>query len=350
MSTATLKAEVEGLWAALIGESNEKKKEALRARYREAYRVYRTQLTMNDPVPYEPEPSKSHESTSPVPRTERPEVYDYQDYRALLLAWFGFLKTRHNQSIEAICLLAGVTVSDLSEVFQGRRKLTRVELQRLLPHLKLTGDEMTFLEQLRSLADAETAEERVAAADRVQEFADFKKRNPGVGEAWRYLTHWYYVAIRELSTLGGFRANVTWIRERLRGSVLDSEIRRALEFLEGAGFFRRSTEPGASRDQVFPLVKEISCVGGVYKVALGQLHREMLSMASSAIHELPSEKRWISGRTVALSKENYQRAVEILSDALGRIGELEAAESVVDDVYHIGLFAVPLTRSDAPPG
>ncbi|MCC7440068.1 MAG: DUF4423 domain-containing protein [Bdellovibrionales bacterium] len=134
-----------------------------------------------------------------------------------------------------------------------------------------------------------------------------------------------------------------WIKPRLRGKVLDSEIRRALEFLESAGFFKRNAD-----DSVRPLLKDISCMGGVYKVALGQFHREMLTQAADAIHELKGDQRWISGHSVALSRENYEKAVSLLTEALERIGALDAADRATEEVYHFGLFAIPLTRPKPP--
>ena len=174
----------------------------------------------------------------------------------------------------------------------------------------------------------------------LQELPEFQRYSPKETEAWRYLTHWFYLVIRELSTLRGFKYDATWIQERLRPKVLKSEIRKAIRFLSESKFFR-VREDGS----VETLIREVECTGGVYRVALGQFHQEMLSEISDSISSVPSEERLILGRTIALSQDNFSTAKEILSDAMEKIADLPAADDLSAEVYQIELAISPLTKN-----
>jgi uncharacterized protein (TIGR02147 family) len=205
--------------------------------------------------------------------------------------------------------------------------------------MALPATEEAFLDALYHVSESESHQLWQAAMKRLTSFAAFRRANPVEYETWRYLSHWYFVAIREMSTLPGFKASAEWIQQRLRGQVGIPDIRKALDFLEKAGFIARLPD-----QSVKSLVKFVQYSGGVYRMALRQFHREMLEQAADAIGTVPSSERLLLGHTAAMSRATREEAFRILSEAMEKIQALSAGEREEDLVYHVELAAVPLTR------
>src|SRR5262249_14282955 len=156
---------------------------------------------------------------------------------------------------------------------------------------------------------------------RMQEQRSYRKINTKEFEAYRYLTHWYYVVIREMAALSEFRLDPHWIRSRLQYPVSVSEIAQALEFLKAHGFIEVLGDGRARLPE-----KEVNCLGGVYKIAMGQFNEQMFSLAAQAIKETPREQRNITFYTLALSAKRFELLRKIMDEALDRIAELDQSE------------------------
>lgn len=329
-----MRTRVEALWQAILKAKTEDEKQPIRDEYREAYRAYKRQLLLH------PELGTSEPAAEPQDIDSAPEVFRYHDYRVFLLDWLRYLKNQKAVSMRGLTEKAGISADALGQVLKGTKSLSEISFRKLLPHLGLDQSGGKFLEALHTIAETDQPEVRLQAMDRLLGFPLYRKYNPQEYEAWRYLSHWYFVAIREMSTLAGFKADAEWIQEKLRWPVGLPEIRKAIKFLEGAGFFVVK-----EKGRVESKIKNVNCKGGVFRIALGQFHREMLSIASNSIGRLTSSERTVKGHTTALPKEKYAEACRILDEALEKIAELGAGESSADEIYHIGVFAVPLTGS-----
>lgn len=332
-----MKVGVEALWQKLIYAQTEAEKEKLRAEYQRAFRIYQTQCLIEEESP---EPA----SERPVERKERergyPSPFDFNDYQEYLLAWFRYYKDRKKGTLEEFSNKTGLKADYFVRVLKRTKRLEPEAHAKVLEYLDLPATERAFLDALYHVSETDSKEMRLAAMRRLMSFAAFRENNPREYEVWRYLTHWYYVVIREMATLPGFKPDPKWIHERLRRPVAPSDIQKALVFLEGAGFFKR-TEDG----RIEALAKNVKCSGGVFRVALGQFHRELLEIASSAIQDTPSDQRLLLGHTVAVPKEKYDQVTRILSDAMEKIKDLGAGEGATDEILHIEVAAFPLTRN-----
>ena len=126
---------------------------------------------------------------------EKPDIFNYHDYRAYLKDWLQFVKTNHSFSLRQVANDSGLSVSFLSMVVSGTRKLSDVALEKLLPILEMDERQSSYFSLLRTVGDSESHNERVQALGKLQKFNSYKKMNQKELEAYRYLSHWYYVAI-----------------------------------------------------------------------------------------------------------------------------------------------------------
>lgn len=276
-------------------------------------------------------------------RPSKPDIFRYHDYRDFLKDWLAWLKASQSSfSLRALATKADLALGYLPMVIKRARSLSPKALAKLGPALSLSPSERSYLELLVRLGDAESQEERLAALEKMKRFSGYRKHNAREAEAFQYLTHWYYVAIREMAALPGFKPDASWIRPRLRSRVPLPEIDKALKFLIDNKYIEVLAD-----GSVRPPEKSIDCMGGVYKVALTQMHQEMLALAGKSIENTPSTDRSILGYTLALDENGLDQARDILSEAFERIRGLAQARPNPKTVFHAELALFPLTKDES---
>ena len=329
-----LKKKTEDLWQQLIYAKSEAEKATLRGQYQEALKTYKTQHTLvYDHVP--------KPRTTPGKRrdVDQPNPFSFVDYREFLLAWLRHYKAKKGGSLEKLAEETGLSAEFIVRALRRFRKLDFESHKKILAQIALAPIEREFLDTLYQVSETESREIRQGAVMKLLTFAEFRKAHPKEYEAWHYLSHWYYVAIREMSTLPGFQANAPWIQARLSGEVAVDEIKKALDFLEQGSFFKKLAD-----GRIESLMKPIHCAGGVYRLALGQFHREMLEKAQDAIRNSPSDQRYLQGHSMAVSRDKYEQICRILSEAAEKVEALGAGDEGEDPIYHVELALFPLSR------
>ncbi len=270
----------------------------------------------------------------------KPNIQNYHDYLEFLKDWTEYLKEQERGfSLRKIAKEAGIASGYLPMCFSRKRKLSLKFYEKIKPYLKLSLKEKRFLDLLRIIAESEIPKERVQALTDLQKLNDYKENHHSELEAHQYLSRWYYVAIRELVNLPDFKNEPVWIQARLRGRISQKEIFEGVQFLIKYGFI---LEGPAGKFKVAE--KQLSCHEGVYKISLGEFHRQMLDIAKNSIDEVSREERILLGHTVALSKEQYDKIQAILRDAINKIETVDNTSQPETEVYQIEVAAFPLTK------
>jgi uncharacterized protein (TIGR02147 family) len=269
----------------------------------------------------------------------RPDLFRYHDHLAFLKDWLAYLKASQSGfSLRFLGRQAGLASGYLPMVLNGKRQITHKALSKLMPYLGLNPSEQSYLENLLSLSTSDSHEVRVGAVERMQRFPRFQKNNPQDTQVYEYLSHWYYVAIREMALNAGFKADPRWIQEQLRFAVPLNEIETALEFLLDNGYLSE----GPKGTVVHPEIS-LDCSGEVFRVALAGFHREIFSLAAKSIEKTPSDERNIQGHTCALSAEGIAQAKAIVDEAISKIQQLGKSENQSDSVYHLEIALFPVS-------
>lgn len=268
-----------------------------------------------------------------------PSPFDFADYFSYVLSWLQFQKEHSDATLADFNKNTGLNPESLIEVLKRTKKLGKREHATILSYLKLPELETAFLNVLYLLSTSDANIERSKAMQQLTNFPLFKKNNPIGYEIWKYLSHWYYPVIREMSTLPHFKEDPYWIQSQLIKFVSVPDIKSAVNFLKGANFFH--TLPSG---KVISHQKHINCVGGIYRLALRNFHKEMLEMTSSAISSVSSENRLLIGHTVALPKKSKEAAFKIITEAIEKIQSMETGDQAEDDIYHFEFAGIPLTQ------
>jgi uncharacterized protein (TIGR02147 family) len=272
---------------------------------------------------------------------EKPDIYQHHDYRDYLETWVDWNKQNTPRfSLRKLSSECGFSPSYVSLVLSGQRNLSPKATDKLVNAMGLDPSEKSYFKWLRNLAESSAQEDRLKALQQILRFRNYKSLNPKEFEIFKYLTKWYYVAIRELAATSGFKNDPKWIQKKLNKHVPVSQIEKALEFLFENDFLVKNDDGTIT----YPS-KKLECTGGVFQIALAQFHREMLDLASESIDRVKKEERNLTGYTFAIPKESFGKVKEILEEAEKQIAALETSEAKKSDtVYHVGFTAFPLTE------
>jgi uncharacterized protein (TIGR02147 family) len=273
---------------------------------------------------------------------QKPDLYSYFDYREYLKDLFAHLKSlKTGFTVMKLSKDAGLSGGYLNMVLAGKIKLSESAYLKLIPHLDLQPPEQNFLRLLRIVADGESQEERLSAIEQLQKHRGFQRLNPEEVKTFQYMSHWHYIAIREMASLKGFRLDPLWIQKRLSFQVSLPEINEAINFLMTHRYLE------ADRDgKIVPPQQRLQCNEHIYKAALTQYHRQFFELAAQSIDEVEKEERNLLGHTIAFSQSRFAEIKKIFEDAMEKAIQLAQSETNKDVVYHMLVSQFPVTLSD----
>jgi uncharacterized protein (TIGR02147 family) len=225
-----------------------------------------------------------------------PNLFEYLDYRKFLRDWFVAKKELNRRfSHRAFARRAGQrSPSTLSDVMEGRRNLTQSTTESFCKALAFTAEENSFFTLLVHLDQAKNTDERNRAYETIAATRRFKEARRIEGEGFRYLTHWYYPAIRELAQCPSFRNDPKWISDTLCPSITPSQAKRAVAELLDMGLLEE--HDGSLR----PTDATIVTPHEVRGLAANNYHQGNLSLAKKAINTFRPSERHFCGVTAAI--------------------------------------------------
>jgi uncharacterized protein (TIGR02147 family) len=280
-------------------------------------------------------------------RGVEPDLYSYLSYRDYLRDWYAARKAADRRfSHRLFARRAGVSSpSLLNEVIHGRRNLTARTLEGFLQALGLDDEGRDFFSALVQLDQAETNEERNDAFQRVESSRRFRSARRIEGAAFRYLSNWFYPAIRELALCAGFQSDPDWIRKQLQPRITRAQAREALQALFELGMLVE-TDDGVRAAEV-----SLATPHKVRGLAAHNYHAQMLERASDSIEDVSPDERHLLGVTVAIPEALVPELKRELNAVQERL--LHLCDDAVDSaerVYQIELCLLPLSRSRTPRG
>ncbi|HOU94749.1 MAG TPA: TIGR02147 family protein, partial [Polyangiaceae bacterium] len=140
------------------------------------------------------------------------DVFQFQDYREFLRAYYAERKTHAKISYRAFSRRAGLgSPNYLKLVMDGARNLSPAMAGRFAAACRLEGAASAYFTELVAFNQARSHEERDRAYQRMKRHARFRAAHRLTLAQDRYHSRWYYPAIRELVSCGTFREDPAWI-------------------------------------------------------------------------------------------------------------------------------------------
>jgi uncharacterized protein (TIGR02147 family) len=273
-----------------------------------------------------------------------PEVFGYLDHRRFLSDWFGWKKSRNATfSHRVFARRAGQkNPSLLGQVIAGRRNLTPRTTAAFSRAMALSEEEESFFQMLVQLDRAGTDSDRNRVWEQISASRRFQQARRIEGASFRYLSRWYFPAIRELAARLDFRTDPSWIAATLRPRITTAQAEDALSSLQEMGLLQPD-ETGKLR----PAQATIATPHEIVDLAVHNYHAGMIKLASEAIARFPAEDRHLGAVTVSIPRAMLGELKAEIAAFQERLLDLcDRSEAPSEQVFQINLQCFPLS---APP-
>jgi uncharacterized protein (TIGR02147 family) len=267
------------------------------------------------------------------------DLFEYHDYREFLRDWFDQVRESQSLSLRDVAEKCGLSTGYLPMILSGKRNLTEKSLAKLQWVLKLNQEETAYFRALLDLSDATVTADRMNAFENIRKVRSFRQKSTKELEVYRYLSNWLNVAIREMALRRDFSPNPDWILQRLVQKVPIKDIEISLRFLLDQGFLIKS--PGG---EISPSEKQLDCYTGVYRLSLGEFHKQMFQLASQSIDLTPRDQRNLLGHTFLIPENQVDALKAILDETLKKVEALSSEYREAGPVYHVILSTFPVAK------
>lgn len=271
---------------------------------------------------------------------ERPNIFEYSDYRVFLGDIYTFLKSRFRQfSFRYFSQRAGFASPNfLKLVIEGKRNLSDDSIPRFTSALKLSGSESEFFTHLVHFNQAKTPSQRTESAQLMLRTKGFLKVHPLQQAEFAYYANWYYIPIRELVGFPDFQEDSQWIANRLRPKVSFEQAQQALHDLEALGLLKRNAAGRLSQTQ-----RTVTTSNEVSSSAVARYHKDMMNLAMDSIDHVPRTQREISAACVPISKVTAAKIKAMIQDFRQQILALANEDNSPEVIYQINMQLFPMS-------
>lgn len=275
-------------------------------------------------------------------KAAKPNLFKHHDYRMYLQECFAFLKDQDPQfSLRKLSEESGVSQAAISLVLSQKRSLSVKSAELLALAMGLNASEKSYFKLLVQMAEGKTQEDRLKAYQKIKRFSEYQDQNENQVEAFKFLSEWYLVALRELAAHPEFKGNLKWIQKQLNFHVPLADLKEALQFLVKQGFLKK-----VDKNYYLQTDRHLDCLGGIFQLSLNRFHQQILDLSAQAMDSLPKEKRNFSGYTFLMNNDSYQEVLDLIEQAKQKIQAIEDRDrkkAGEKSVFHVENIVIPLS-------
>lgn len=234
-------------------------------------------------------------------------------------------KSNPKYSLRAFARLLEVEPSFLSKILNRKRVVTENTLNKFGSKMGLSPND---LQTYRAGLPGASSGEGQLAADYQQLTLDH----------FQMIADWYHYAILELITVKNFKSDPKWVARALGISV--AEVSAAVERLIRLDYIEIS-----ARGKWLNRSGNNTTVGNEFTaIAFRRLQQQILSMATTALEEVPLELRDQSSMTVAIDTRLLPEAKLRIKKFRREMARLVQKSGSWNEVYQLGISFYPLTK------
>jgi uncharacterized protein (TIGR02147 family) len=167
----------------------------------------------------------------------------------------------------------------------------------------------------------------------------YRKIHPLKESQYHYLSRWYFVLIRELVGLPGFKEDYDWVSKQILYSITPLEAKKTVEELIKLGMLERDPSGKLIQTSV-----NVGTPDEVTVSSVAQCHRELMAKASESIDVVPRSKRDISAVTFTLSEKGAGQIKEKIQKFRKEILEIVSRDGDHDSVYQLNFQFFTLAK------
>lgn len=286
-------------------------------------------------------------------------IIEYIDYRKYIRDFYEERKAgRFGFSWGAFAKLAGFSSPVfLQYVCEGKKNLSETTAPQVATAMGLAGYETNFFQLLVAFDNAKNAESKKKALDAITDLSRIHKVRSVAADEYDFFKSWKNALIRELApAMPG--ATPRQMAGATRRHVTTNEVNDILEFLQQTGHLvkdengnyhqqdRSLKMSGACHPELSAVRREVegSSAASIRQAIAHDLQIQMAELAVDALRNENAEDRNITGLTIGITRENYERIVAELAECRRRIVAIATETDQTDEVYRLNMQLFPLTN------
>lgn len=266
-------------------------------------------------------------------------IVEYQDYHAFLSDYYEERKRTSAFSWREFAKIAGfVSPSYLKDVCSGKTNLSKVTMGRVASAIGLVGYEVEYFETMVQFGNAKTDDAKKKFLEQMHSIALDHKVRIIDKDAFEYYDTWKNPVVRELAPLmpGAMPGDIA---KACAQDVSALDVRKSLSFLERAGFLKQVEENVYVQTE-----KSVEGSKEGLPLAIRSMHRAMGNLAVDSLNRFTANERNITGVTMGIDRETYERIVYELDECRKRITAMAEECRDIKQVYRLNLQLFPLSK------
>lgn len=271
------------------------------------------------------------------------KIFEYLDYREFLKDYYNAKKEANPAfSLRVFSDKIGFKAKDfISRVMNGDKNLSSQSIPKVASGLRLGKHETEFFIALVKFNQAETTEERNSAFGEMQavlKVVRFAEKQHLLGHAqYMVYSHWRHLTIRSLIGMYGFDGDYEALARRVHPRITAEEAKASVKLLEDCMLIKKG------KNGKYVLTENAITTGDrTSKLALRGFHQDCLKLAADSIDRDPPGTRHISGLTLGISQEGYERIVERINAFRKEIALIAEEDENSDKVFQLQFALFPV--------
>ena len=271
------------------------------------------------------------------------KVFEFLDYREFLKDYYNTRKEANPAfSLRVFSDRIGFKAKDfISRVMNGEKKLSSQSIPKVANGLRLGKHETEFFAALVKFNQAETTEERNVAFEEMQavlKVVRFAEKQHLLGHTqYMVYSHWRHLTIRSLIGMYGFDGDYEALAKQVHPHITADEAKKSVKLLEDCQLIKKG------KDGKYVLTDNAITTGDrTSRLALRGFHQHCLKLAADSIDRDPPGSRHISGLTLGISQEGYERIVERINAFRKEIALIAEEDESADKVFQLQFALFPV--------
>lgn len=273
-----------------------------------------------------------------------PNVFEYTDYRKYLLAYYNEKKMGNPAfSYNILSSKAGFKNKGfLHTVIHGTKNLSKSSIVKLANALGMKKSESEYFENLVFFNQAIDLIERTYFCEKLKDVS-YPSKNVAVVQQTRrdqyeFYSKWYHSAVRSLIEMYPFTGDYERLARSIYPPITNKQAKKSVALLEKLGFIAKH------KNGVYTLTNNNITTGNeITALAALNFHKEAAHLVEHALDSLPRDKRNITGLTLGISGQMYQKICDEIQSFRAKIVSMAQDDIGADRAYQLNFHFFPMT-------
>ena len=265
---------------------------------------------------------------------------EYSSYRVFIRDYYAERKIRSGFTWRDFAKAAGYSSPVfLKLVCDGKTNLSEAGVERVASAMGLVGVDLQYfrlLVQFNQEKDSSTQKQVYAEMRKLSKEYSFAL----VGEdQYDYYDSWVNPVLREMAP----RLNGATPAQMAGEIVFDTDaaqVKKSLKLLQQNGLLKKDDQGNFSQGNLSVTTGNLD----VASLAVREMHRQMGELAVKSLDQVPVKERNVSGLTIGISQEAFERISHEIADFRRRISAIVMEDSGEERVYRLNVQLFPLTK------